>query len=380
MPFDSSDPFGGTLREPTPEDEAELREFLGKEPAAEPQRGSAEAIDASVEKSPIAQSVAAALKNPANSGNRHSQMKSVVISLFEIGLSDAAVFTQFRGMYGADVKDSEIESIIAWAQKRLANNANPGGGTPTKAKIELTPDEANTRASHWLKRFECDEASLWHASEIRPEDDSPVSHDSLLVLTHLYRPSELVCINTRYLVEPKKDGVEKTVIVGAGETKTGAQWVEHIKAHGSPQNRAGAWIRLNPVSHAYGSGAGGAHTDADVSSFRYVLLESDLLERDVALSVYGKLMLPIAAIIDSAGRGPHAWVTVNCENAQQYAEKAKTIFDRLVTIGFDDGNKNPSRYSRLAGAQRIIGVHPGSDGFQKLLYLAPHLKPKGIFT
>ena len=346
----------------------------------EAQHSSDEAIDASVKKSSVAQSIAAALKNPAGSGSRHSQMKSVVLSLFEIGLSEEAVFAQFRGMYGSDVNDSEIESIIAWAKKRIDSNGKPGGRTPTKKTPELSPDEASTRALRWLKGFECDEASLWDASQIRPEDNADFSHDSLLVLAHLYRPNELVCINTRYLAQPKKDGVEKTLIIGAGETKTAAQWVEHVKAHGTPQDRAGAWIRINPISRVYGSGAGGAHTDADVASFRYLLLESDLLDREVALSVYGKLALPIAAIIDSAGRGPHAWVTLNCQNAQQYAQRVAFIFERLIKIGFDDGNKNPSRYSRLAGAQRTIGVRPRSDGFQKLLYLAPHLKPKGIFT
>jgi hypothetical protein len=151
---------------------------------------------------------------------------------------------------------------------------------------------------------------------------SSVSHDSPLVFTYLYRPDELVCVNTRYLVEPKKDDAEKVTIIGAGETKTAVQWVEHVKSHDTPQNRAGAWIRINPVTRVYGSGAGGAHTDDDVSSFRYLLLESDLLEREIALSVYGKLALPIAAIVDSTGRGPHAWVTLNCENAQQYAQRA----------------------------------------------------------
>jgi hypothetical protein len=336
---------------------------------------------ASSEKSPIARSVAAALKNPAGSGGRHRQMKSVVLSLFEIGLSDDAIFAQFRAMYGADVKNSEIESVIGWAKKRIDNNQNPDNKNPARPrKLELSPDEANARALRWLDKFECDEASLWDASQIRPADDADVARDSLLVFDHLYRADELVCINTRYLAEPKKDGVEKTTIIGAGETRTAAQWREHAKAHGTPQNRAGAWVRLNPVTRVYGSGAGGAHTDADVSSFRYLLVESDLLNREIALSVYGKLALPIAAIIDTAGRGPHAWITVNCSNAQQYAQRAKFIFDRLITIGFDPGNSNPSRYGRLAGAQRIIGARPGSDGFQRLLYLAPHLKPKGIFA
>jgi hypothetical protein len=62
--------------------------------------------------SKIAQSVAAELSNPAGSGGRHSQMKTVILSLLEIGLSPRAIFAQFRGMYDLEVEDSEIESII----------------------------------------------------------------------------------------------------------------------------------------------------------------------------------------------------------------------------------------------------------------------------
>jgi hypothetical protein len=102
-----------------------------------------------------------------------------------------------------------------------------------------------------------------------------------------------------------------------------------------------------------GSGANGAHCDGDVANWRDLLIESDLLPANLALSVYGKLSLPIAAIIDSAGRGPHAWVTVNAQSAEEYAQKANHILSRLTTIGFDSGNSNPSRYGRLAGVQRI---------------------------
>jgi hypothetical protein len=246
----------------------------------------------------------------------------------------------------------------------------------------LTPAEATSKALAWLNGFQVDEASLWDASKVRLQDDSDPdapSRDSILVLQHLYREHELITINTRYIVAPKKDG-EKVTIIGPGETKTAAQWVEHIKAHGNPQSRAGSWMRINPVSRVYGSGAGGAHCDSDVASFRYLLLESDLLEPAVALNVYGKLAYPIAAIIDSAGRGPHAWLTINSHSAEEYADEARFVFSLLDKLGFDSNNSNPSRYSRLAGAKRVIGAREGMDGFQRLLYLAPHLKPNGIFS
>jgi hypothetical protein len=326
--------------------------------------------------SKVARCVAAELTNPAGNGARHNQMRSLILSLLEIGLSRHAIFTQFRGMYDSDVEDSEIEQIIKWG---VARRGNPSRQIQRQRPSALSAEQAIAKATDWLNGFYIDEASLWDASEIRPADEDELSRDSILLLEHLYRAHEPVCINTRYRVAPKKDGEEKVEIVGAGETKTARDWVEHIKAHGTPENRAGAWIRLNPLRAAHGSGVGGAHCDADVALWRYLLIESDLLPFELVLSVYAKLALPIAVIIDSAGRGPHAWVTLNAQSPEEYAQKASHILERLVTIGFDPGNSNPSRYSRLAGARRIIGAR-GDAGIQRILYLAPHLKPRGIFS
>ena len=74
--------------------------------------------------------------------------------------------------------------------------------------------EAIAKATAWLDGFEIHEADLWHASLIRPGHHPP-SHDSILLLEHLYRAHELVTINIRYLVDPKN----KVTIVGPGETK-----------------------------------------------------------------------------------------------------------------------------------------------------------------
>jgi hypothetical protein len=303
-------------------------------------------------------------------------MCSLILSLLEIALSPQAIFVQFRQMYDEDVSDSEIKDVIKWGVARVGKNGTIKKERPLCA---LTKEQAQEKALSWLDGFSVDEADLWDASVVRPGDSDEPAHDSILMLEHLYRAHELISINTRYLVGAKKDG-EKVSIAGPGETRTAAEWVQYIRANGTPENRAGAWIRLNPVRPLHGSGSGGAHCDADVAAWRYLLVESDLLPPELALSVYGKMALPIAAIVDSGGRGPHAWVTLNARSAEEYAQKAGHILKHLGTIGFDPGNANPSRYGRLAGARRIIGARGGSDGFQRLLYLAPHLKSKGIFS
>lgn len=58
------------------------------------------------------------LTQPAAAGGRHAQMLYVIIPLLEIGLSEKAIFQQFRGMYAADVTDQEITNIIEWGEQR----------------------------------------------------------------------------------------------------------------------------------------------------------------------------------------------------------------------------------------------------------------------
>jgi hypothetical protein len=276
-------------------------------------------------------------------------------------------------MYDDDVLDSEIQAIIQWGLARIKQDS-PMPQSRSRAAT-LTAPEAIANATAWLDGFEIDEAALWDASQIRSEEGGDPSHDSILLLDYLYRADELVTINIRYLVDQKN----KAMIVGPGETKPAAIWVEHIKTHGTPEGRAGAWVRLNPMRAVQGSGSHGAHCDADVAVCRYLLVESDLLTPELALSVYGKLALPVAAIIDTAGRGPHAWISVEAKGAEEYASKANHILSRLATIGFDLANSNPSRYGRMAGAHRIIGARDGASA-QNLLYLAPDPKAGGIFS
>jgi hypothetical protein len=152
--------------------------------------------------------------------------------------------------------------------------------------------------------------------------------------------------------------------------------MRQIRDRGTPQSDAGTWIRPNPVKK-HGGGKGGAVCDADVTSYRFTILESDQLPRDLALSLFARVPLPIAAIIDSGGRGPHAWVKLDSGSSNEYVSLVGRIYSRLLHFGFDPGNKNASRLSRLPGAQRQVGK--SGDGAQRLLYLNPEPLEAPIF-
>jgi len=328
---------------------------------------------ASIEQSHIAQSLAAELQNPAQPGERHSQIKRTILPMLELGLCDAAVFAQFRRMYGADFLDSEIEALIAWGRARLSKDSpRRAHRAPVKAS-EFTPEEKIQNAIDWLGGFRIDPADLWDASQIRDDNES----DAIVYLS-LFEPDDLVNINARYIIRKLQDGSQKAVLCGPGQTMLAAEWVELIHDTGTPQDRASAWVRINPLRTRRGNSPSGAHTDADVLSYVRLLLESDLLPYDIALALFAKIALPICAIIDSAGRGPHAIVSIGATDARDFASKAGEIITSLEPFGIDPGNSNPSRYSRLPGARRIIGARCGAS-IQKLLFVAPNPRLGGIF-
>jgi hypothetical protein len=327
----------------------------------------------SIEQSHVAQSLAAELQTPAAPGERHSQIKRTIMSMLEMGLCDRAIFAQYRAMYDADVPDTEIDALIAWGRTKLDKC---GPGKPSSASVKppkYTDEQKIHNAIDWLCGFKIEPADLWDASQIRDENESEA-----IAYLGLFKPRDFVNINTGYHLRKLKDGAEKAELCGPGYTALARDWIDHIHHKGVPEGRAGVWVRINPLRSICGNSPSGAHTDADVSRYSRLLLESDILPYDIALSLFAKVQLPICAIIDSAGRGPHAIVYVGAADASEYATKAAAIIKSVEHFGIDPGNSNPSRYSRLPGAKRIIGARPDVT-VQKLLFLAPNPNPGGIF-
>jgi hypothetical protein len=156
--------------------------------------------------------------------------------------------------------------------------------------------------------------------------------------------------------------------VGAGQTKTREEWMRQFREHGAPQCPAGAWFRFNPVKEK-GSGKGGAVCDSDVTAYRFLLIESDKLPRELQLSFLGKLRLPVAALISSGRRSIHCLIKMDCTDADEYREQSRRILKMLRPYGFDPATGNASRMARLPGATRQIGAN--ESGEQRLLFFSP---------
>jgi hypothetical protein len=199
----------------------------------------------------------------------------------------------------------------------------------------------------------------------------------LTLFAALCDKDDFLNVVTDFTVERLKDEKLKANPYGAGKTVLRDDWLRWIREHGAPQSEAGAWIRPNPVKQ-HGSGKHGTPCDCDVTSHRLCLLESDDLPLDLQLSLWARLPLPVAAIIDTGGRSAHAWVKLDCDTLEEYQAKVDHIYALLTRFGICPSNKNPSRMSRLPGAQRKIGKRD-EEGAQKLLYLNPEPREAPVF-
>lgn len=110
----------------------------------------------------------------------------------------------------------------------------------------------------------------------------------------------------------------------------------------------GAWIRFNPLD---GRGVG----NANVTEYRYALVESDTVPYEKQLSMIRQMKLPYAAIVTSGHKSVHTIVHIDAgTDYDLYRKRVEELYAYVRTQGFepDTANKNPSRLSRLPGAKR----------------------------
>lgn len=168
----------------------------------------------------------------------------------------------------------------------------------------------------------------------------------------LFKPDEYVGFvvdsipddNGKY--KPSSQGVYKM---------TAKQILAAIKKHpdviedviGDYNHEAGAWIRFNPLD---GEGV----SNANVTEYRYALIESDTLELEKQKALMEELKLPIAVMSYSGGKSIHAIVKIDAITEADYREKVDYLYKICKDNGLeiDRQNKNPSRMTRMPGVVR----------------------------
>ena len=177
-------------------------------------------------------------------------------------------------------------------------------------------------------------------------------------LTALFADEEIV----GYVCDSWDNDGRKTPRSRGVYTRTAGELVRDLKRYGNVamaigayDREAGAWVRFNPLD---GEGVG----NADVTEFRYALVESDSMPKEKQWAIIRQLELPCAAVVDSGGKSVHAIVKVDARDYGEYRERVEALYKVCRDNGLDvDGqNKNPSRLSRLPGFER-------GDGRQRLL-------------
>ncbi|MBQ1412056.1 MAG: AAA family ATPase, partial [Clostridia bacterium] len=183
-----------------------------------------------------------------------------------------------------------------------------------------------------------------------PEKWEPVKQ-LITYLETLFESTDKVGYTTR---ATKGDGGRIAPAKGCWD-RTAGQLIEKLSACGGDIGAVlgdynpeyGAWIRFNPLD---GQGIG----NANVTDFRFALVESDNVDLEKQNAIIRELELPVAALVYSGGKSLHAIVRIEAADAKQYRERVEYLYKVCDKNGFevDRNNKNPSRLSRMPGVIR----------------------------
>lgn len=215
-----------------------------------------------------------------------------------------------------------------------------------KAFVEQIAQPRNWR--HWL----------WERSPKRPD-----TQNALSFLAHLYLPGENVLLFDKMQSKLPFQSVSictpmdcrvPTLIRAGGE-------------HGS-----GIWFLCNPVDGQWHpnprqENKHSCRSEESVTSFRYLVLESDEAPLDFWLAFIAQLPVRIAAIYTSGGRSVHSLIRLDAASKSEWDSIVAPLKRPMKVLGADPACLSGVRLTRLPHCWR-----PEKSGFQKLLYLCPN--------
>lgn len=119
------------------------------------------------------------------------------------------------------------------------------------------------------------------------------------------------------------------------------------KVVGDCDPEVGAWICFNLVD-------GTGRKDANITAYRYALVECDNMELGKQQAIIRQLELPCAALVYSGGKSVHAIVKVDAPDYTEYRKRVDYLYAACQKNGLtiDQQNRNPSRLSRMPGIPR----------------------------
>lgn len=337
-----------------------------------------------------------ALNNlPNRGGGLHGALQSVCNLGIIAGIAENILYDEITAT-GKAFKPHEVEDAINKAVKDSKSGYRPNifarhpeSRGEKVSKILDADKERSERLQAALIHAGGDEidpfgADVWEASNPHPQsfphsggmDGSECCSDMLLFLSELYNPGDLLYLGTGYeKTEQQPDHI-----------KTADEWRQfftgELNAIREEENEREQYWRIKAIGNRFPyfivnpldgkpNNNGSFRSDANVSVFRYILLESDSLPIEQQIPLLAGLKLPVVSMTFSGSKSIHALIDAaslnggrEIETVYEYKTITKNLFGQLSPLGFDKANSNPSRLSRLPGAWR-----EETNKFQKLVYV-----------
>lgn len=231
---------------------------------------------------------------------------------------------------------------------------------PKRAAFDLGRLEYFAKGCHWdvTKEWLAQRSPLAVEHGVRP-------HLAADFLSLVYKPGEKVLIFTDFRSQGDyifwNKGAERTFRLSS------QRGVKAVRSQLPTTAENGIWFLTNPVTGQWlpspnGNKVGRRHGGC-VTSWRFVVLESDEASPVLWLKALAQLELPITAIYTSGGKSIHALVKIDARGKAEFDLCRDRLVKVLCPLGADGGAISGVRLSRLPGCYR------GSKGVQELLWL-----------
>jgi hypothetical protein len=139
----------------------------------------------------------------------------------------------------------------------------------------------------------------------------------------------------------------------------------------------GVWYLTNPIDGKWHfnprQGCQSRRSQESITSYRHLVLESDVADRDDWIAYLCQLELPVLAICSTGSRAPHGLVLIDAPTKDAWGGFVRPHIPALVRVGACRGSLTGLRLSRLPGCRR-----EEKRAWQELYYLNPNPRPRPI--
>ena len=246
----------------------------------------------------------------------------------------------------------KVVSALASTSNHARGHLVKGGRTPgsqSEARATVTRTVQGEKPKFSEQTLQRIAALVPGVNEQFVKDRSPLSPERRTpawFLMQLYQPGESVLVFDNF----KSQGRH---VCNLDDQQGGADCLDHL-VNGCPD---GVWFLCNPVDGKFHpnprlGGKRSRRSEESVTSWRYLVLESDVAEPAHWLAAVVQMPLRIAAIYTSGGQSIHALVRVDATSKADWDAKARRLKPLVTVLGADPAAITAVRLTRLPGCYR----------------------------